>query len=95
MKRRILLLCLLLMISLSISASFRFVQVTDSHAGRYEAGKRAVANIVKEIISLDPKPDFVIATGDFIETGPFDWEYENIKNSSRPLRSTAFQSTTL
>jgi len=84
MKRRILLLCLLLMISLSISASFRFVQVTDSHAGRYEAGNRAVANIVKEIISLDPKPDFVIATGDFIETG-LDWEYEKYKELIAPL----------
>lgn len=46
----------------------RFVQTTDIHIGG-EADRERFENAVKEVNALTPAPDFVVATGDLINTG--------------------------
>ena len=66
-------------------ASFRFVQITDTHGGRHEPGNRAIAKLMEDLVQLDPKPAFVICTGDFVETG-LAWEYEKYLPLLEPLQ---------
>src|SRR5262245_19608427 len=49
-------------------ADFRFVHISDPHVG---AGENHItdAKLFKEISDLDPKPAFVVATGDICEIG--------------------------
>ena len=64
---------ILLFVSIAVGASvaradFRFVHISDPHVG---AGENHLtdAKLFKEIIELDPKPAFVVATGDICEIG--------------------------
>lgn len=83
MRKYLLLLSLLCLLSAN-SFAFRFIQITDNHAGRHGPGNTMTERIVEEILSLDPRPDFIVHTGDVTETG-LDWEYEKYLQLISPL----------
>ena len=51
------------------SEDVRFVQITDTHVGRASASLAGFIEDVEEINGLAPRPAFVLATGDLVDTG--------------------------
>ncbi len=64
--------------------NFRFVFAADAHTGRFEPGTKSWQELLKEIQTLDPCPEFIIFGGDMVETG-MDWEYEIFKETIEKL----------
>jgi outer membrane protein assembly factor BamB/3',5'-cyclic AMP phosphodiesterase CpdA len=73
----------LLLVASPAWADFRFVHISDPHFG---AGENHVtdAKLFKEISELNPRPAFVVATGDICEYGTPS-EYELLKEALKSL----------
>jgi outer membrane protein assembly factor BamB len=54
----------------------RFVQITDTHVGRTGASLAGFIEDVEEINGLAPRPAFVLATGDLVDTGTKAEQFE-------------------
>jgi predicted MPP superfamily phosphohydrolase len=56
------------------SDDFYFVHLTDTHImhrifDRYEKTKERLSSVVEHVISFEPKPSFIVITGDLVEWG--------------------------
>lgn len=60
--------------------SFRFVQITDIHLDKSDSAANTFIEDIAELNGMQPKPTFVLATGDLIKTGD-SYEYENYVRS--------------
>lgn len=48
---------------------FRIVQISDTHINASDEDTNKLNSVINEINSLNPKPDFVLSTGDCTDTG--------------------------
>ena len=69
MKNKKGLLCIMLLVLSCNIYSFRFVQITDTHAKGTSSSDSWLTTTANDINSLSPKPAFVICTGDVTEFG--------------------------
>ncbi|MBS3119099.1 metallophosphoesterase [Candidatus Woesearchaeota archaeon] len=79
MKKRNLILAIIwiiLLLSLPSAAAYRFVVISDTHLAT-----KNIEPAIEKIINLDPKPEFVIHTGDMIKA-------DNVKS---PVNENAWQ----
>ena len=58
------------------SDDLRFVQITDTHVGRSSATLAGFIEDVEEVNALSPRPAFVLATGDLVDTGTKSDQFE-------------------
>src|SRR3989442_11537752 len=81
--RRLFVAALLFVLIQTARADFSFVHISDTHVG---AGNNAEidAELFKEISKLNPKPAFVVNTGDVCETGTPE-QYERFQEICKNL----------
>ncbi len=71
------------------SAGLFFAQITDLHIGfepsnPFEANQRRLDDVLALLVAMDPRPAFVLATGDLVEGGSVE-DYQRLRRSFDPL----------
>ncbi len=66
-----------------------FAQITDLHIGfeqsnPFEANQRRLNDVLALLVAMDPRPAFVLATGDLVEGGSVE-DYQRLRRSFDPL----------
>jgi hypothetical protein len=76
---------------------FYFIHITDTHYG-YNGAREAVNRLIDEILTWDPKPAFVIVTGDILSWGwcspglpPVAWPFYEEESNDYSVFESDFQ----
>jgi len=73
----------------SATDSIRFVQITDLHIKNLETAQVVIDDIAG-VKAMDPKPAFVVATGDLVENGNNVPEYESLMKAVSEVSAPVF-----